>query len=52
MTDLLEIKIPLALAGAAEKRWIETDPGRAWSKLLWTDVEAGSWANLLRWQKG
>jgi anti-sigma factor ChrR (cupin superfamily) len=52
MDELIEARIPLALAGAAQKRWIETDPGQAWSKLLWADVAAGSWASLLRWKKG
>lgn len=52
MTDMIEAKIPLALAGAADKEWVETDPGRAWSKMLWMDLEAGSWASLLRWAKG
>ena len=52
MDDLLETRIPLALAGAANKQWIETDPGQAWSKLLWADEETGSWASLLRWNKG
>lgn len=50
--EWLEAKIPLALAGAANKPWIENAPGQAWSKLLWADPEAGSWATLLRWKKG
>ncbi len=52
MTDVISAQIPLALAGAADKEWVETDPGMAWSKLLWTDVETGSWASLLHWNKG
>ena len=49
---MLDARIPLALAGAAQKKWIETDPGQAWSKLLWADEDAGRWASLLRWKKG
>jgi anti-sigma factor ChrR (cupin superfamily) len=52
MEELLETRIPLALAGAADKPWVETDPGRAWSKLLWADLEGGGWASLLKWKKG
>lgn len=52
MEELLETRIPLALAGAADKPWVETDPGQAWSKLLWADLEGGGWASLLKWKKG
>jgi anti-sigma factor ChrR (cupin superfamily) len=52
MEELLETRIPMALAGAADKPWVETDPGQAWSKLLWADADSGSWASLLRWNKG
>jgi quercetin dioxygenase-like cupin family protein len=52
MADTIEAQIPLALAGAADKEWVETDPGKAWLKLLWTDPETGGAASLLRWAKG
>ena len=52
MEELLETRIPMALAGAADKPWVETDPGQAWSKLLWADLEGGGWASLLKWKKG
>jgi anti-sigma factor ChrR (cupin superfamily) len=52
MDELLETRIPLALAGVADKPWVETDPGQAWSKLLWADLEGGGWASLLKWKKG
>ena len=32
--------------------WIETEPGMAWIKVLWTGAESGSWAVLFRWNKG
>jgi len=32
--------------------WIETEPGMAWIKVLWTGAESGSWAALFRWNKG
>ncbi len=52
MDELLETRIPLALAGAADKPWVETDPGQAWSKLLWADLDGGGWASLLKWKRG
>ena len=36
----------------ASEPWIETDPGRAWMKVLWTGEESGRWAALFRWNKG
>ena len=36
----------------AEEPWIETDPGMAWMKVLWTGPETGRWAALFRWSKG
>ena len=32
--------------------WIETQPGMAYMKILWTGAETGSWAVLLKWNKG
>ena len=32
--------------------WIESEPGRAWIKVLWTGPESGRWAALFRWVKG
>jgi quercetin dioxygenase-like cupin family protein len=52
MDELLETRIPLALAGAADKPWVESDPGQTWSKLLWADPDGGGWASLLKWKKG
>ena len=31
---------------------IETQPGMAWIKVLWTGPETGRWAALFRWNKG
>ena len=36
----------------AEEPWIETEPGKAWMKVLWTGPETGRWAALFRWSKG
>ena len=36
----------------ADEPWIETDPGMAWMKVLWTGPETGRWAALFRWSKG
>jgi hypothetical protein len=32
--------------------WLETAPGMAWIKVLWTGAESGAWAALFRWKKG
>ena len=36
----------------ADEPWIETEPGKAWMKVLWTGAETGRWAALIRWSKG
>jgi len=36
----------------SDEPWIETDPGMAWMKVLWTGPETGRWAALFRWSKG
>lgn len=36
----------------ADEPWIETEPGMAWMKVLWTGAETGRWAVLFRWNKG
>ena len=36
----------------ADEPWIETSPGMAWKKVLWTGAETGRWAALYRWKKG
>ena len=36
----------------AEEPWIETQPGMASIKVLWTGPETGRWAALFRWSKG
>ena len=40
------------LARSSELPWIETQPGMAWTKVLWTGSESGSYAVLLKWKKG
>lgn len=32
--------------------WLETEPGMAWIKVLWTGPESGAWAAIFRWKKG
>lgn len=32
--------------------WIETVPGAAWIRVLWTGSETGGWAAIFRWKKG
>lgn len=32
--------------------WLETVPGAAWIKVLWTGAESGGWAAIFRWKKG
>jgi anti-sigma factor ChrR (cupin superfamily) len=41
-----------SLARSSQMEWIETDPGAAWMKVLWTGPETGRWAVLLKWKKG
>jgi anti-sigma factor ChrR (cupin superfamily) len=36
----------------ADEPWIETSPGMAWKKVLWTGAETGRWVALYRWKKG
>ena len=36
----------------ATEPWIETAPGMAWTKVLWTGPESGRWVALYRWKKG
>jgi hypothetical protein len=35
-----------------ELDWIETAPGVAWIKVLWTGSETGGWVAKFRWLKG
>ena len=37
---------------ASQMEWLETTPGQAWMKILWTGSETGTWAVLLKWAKG
>ena len=32
--------------------WLETEPGAAWIKVLWTGAETGAWAAIFKWNKG
>jgi quercetin dioxygenase-like cupin family protein len=32
--------------------WIENTPGMAWTRILWTGLETGTWAVVFRWKKG
>ncbi len=40
------------LAQSAKMKWIETEPGQAWMKVLWVGPETGRWSILLKWKKG
>jgi quercetin dioxygenase-like cupin family protein len=37
---------------ASGEAWIESSPGMAWMRLLWTGSETGTWAAVFRWKKG
>ncbi|WP_372784631.1 cupin domain-containing protein [Phenylobacterium sp.] len=41
-----------SLFKAKDAPWIETSPGAAWMRILWTGSESGSWATVFRWKKG
>ena len=45
-----ELQDTLFKASAAD--WIENSPGQAWTRLLWTGLETGTWAAVFRWKKG
>ncbi len=36
----------------ADEPWIETEPGKAWLKVLWAGPETGRWVALFHWKKG
>ena len=36
----------------ADEPWIETEPGKAWMKVLWTGPETGRGVALVKWTKG
>jgi anti-sigma factor ChrR (cupin superfamily) len=53
LQDLRPINDQLAdIIVRAKEPWIETDPGKAWMKVLWTGAETGRWVALFRWKKG
>ena len=37
---------------ASDSAWIENSPGLAWTRVLWTGSESGTWAAVFRWKKG
>lgn len=37
---------------ASKLDWIETSPGMAWMKILWTGSESGTWTAIFKWKKG
>lgn len=41
-----------ALFKASKADWVENMPGMAWSRILWTGSETGTWAAVFRWKKG
>ena len=41
-----------SLYKVSQMEWLETTPGQAWMKILWTGSESGTWAVLLKWSKG
>lgn len=51
--DLTPINDQLAdIIVRADEPWIETEPGQAWMKVLWTGPETGRWAALFKWAQG
>ncbi len=40
------------LVKARDTAWIEQEPGMSYIKVLWTGSESGTWAVLLKWNKG
>ena len=40
------------VVAASDDDWLETEPGRAWVRLLWSQGETGRHAGIYRWKKG
>jgi anti-sigma factor ChrR (cupin superfamily) len=45
-------QLPGAITKTNNMEWIETVPGQAWMKVLWTGAETGTWAVLFKWRQG
>ena len=53
LQDITPINDQLAdIIVRADEPWIETEPGMAWIKVLWTGPETGRWVALFKWTKG
>ena len=53
LQDLNPINDQLAdIIVRSEEPWIETEPDKAWMKVLWTGAETGRWVALFKWAKG
>ena len=49
LQDLTPINDQLAdIIVRADEPWIETEPGKAWMKVLWTGPETGRWVALIK----
>ena len=40
------------VVAASDDDWLETEPGKAWVRLLWSQPETGKYAGIYRWKKG
>ena len=40
------------IVAASDDDWLETEPGMAWVRLLWSQGETGRHAGIYRWKKG
>ena len=40
------------VVSASDDDWLETEPGKAWVRLLWSQPETGKYAGIYRWKKG
>jgi len=40
------------VVSASDDDWLETEPGMAWVRLLWSQPETGKYAGIYRWKKG
>lgn len=40
------------LFSLAEADWIENEPDMAWTRILWTGSESGTWGAVFKWKKG
>ena len=47
-----DVRLADTVVAASDDDWLETEPGMAWVRLLWSQGETGRHAGIYRWKKG